>query len=139
MRSIHRFDQISGSVFVALLIVTQILSPLIHGHGGYEEPVRGFHLPGFENLSNISERMDIGSNSGFQYAGLELIISVASGIEAEYPDDLNFDDKEPFTPVPSVYKDIDLDTPAAKFNIPISHQLTFRSWALQPTRAPPQF
>ena len=139
LRSIHRFDKITGALLVALLIATQVLSPLIHGHGGYEEPIRGFHLPGFENLSRTSDRMDIGSDHGFQYAGLELIITVASGIEQDYPDASDFDDHDPSAFIHSFFGDNRRDAPVAYRHVPTVALPVIRGWLRQPGRAPPRF
>ncbi|MGH8548801.1 MAG: hypothetical protein ACRERU_09420 [Methylococcales bacterium] len=125
-------------LFVTLLVVTQILSPLIHGHGGYDEPIRGFHMPGFENLSRTGKRIDIGSTTGFQYSGLELIVSIASGIETKYQDELSFDGQGFFAMTPSVFAGVFLCTGApsqAWYLIPPIHH----GWAHQPSRAPPHF
>ncbi|MCI0654438.1 MAG: hypothetical protein L0Y38_06085 [Methylococcaceae bacterium] len=138
MRLIHRFDQISGPICVTLLIVTQILSPLIHGHGGYDEPIRGFHMPGFENLLLGGGAIDVGSTNGFRYSGLEVIVSVASGIETKYQDGLGFDGRDLIAPAVSAFAGVLVYTAAstqALYRIPaIQH-----GWAHRPPRAPPHF
>ncbi|MGH8557134.1 MAG: hypothetical protein ACRESZ_06655 [Methylococcales bacterium] len=136
MRFIHRFDRISGLIFVTLLIVTQSLAPLIHGHGGYDEPIRGFHMPGFENFSRIAGCVDIGSVHGFQYFGFELIIGVASGIETKHRIASGFDAKDLVAPPAPDFETTAIFTGAPSDNrferAPIQ-----RGWTHRPSRAPP--
>ncbi len=138
MRLIHRSDRISGPLVVILLIMTQSLLPLIHGHGGYAEPIRGFHLPGFESLSKMGAETGIGITD-IQYQGLDVIVSVACGIETRYPDAVNFDAQTLFAPIIPVFSGIMHSLTIAPSptrdltpTIPVG-------WTHLPSRAPPRF
>ncbi|MGH8474910.1 MAG: hypothetical protein ACRER2_03925 [Methylococcales bacterium] len=133
----HRFDRIGGLIFVTLLFVTQCLAPLIHGHGGYAEPIQGFHMPGFEKFSTGGGRVDIGSAHGFRYLGLELIISVASGIEAKDHHDAGFDRHNFFAPFREGIES-PVNFGGAYSIIRTPNPFLHRSWIHQPSRAPPQ-
>ncbi len=136
MRFIHRFDRITGLIFITLLIVTQSLSPLIHGHGGYDEPIRGFHMPGFEKFSKNAGRIEFGSAHGFQYSGLELIISVASGIETKHHNESSFDANDICAPLPEGIGGLSICTGAPSEAWRPSPPI-HRGWTHQPSRAPP--
>jgi hypothetical protein len=118
-----------------LLIVTQILSPLIHGHG-YGEPVRGFHLPGFEYLSRTVGEIDMTSANGFPDSGNGLIIGVASGIETKPSDTSDIDSRELLGFIALVLSSVFISESRlfqATFLIP-----EIRSgWTHHPSRAPP--
>ena len=83
MRLSTSLSRFSGTFFVILLLVTQSFLPLIHGHGGYDEPVAGFHMPGLEKLVRSGGAFDQGYSNGFYYPEIDLIVSVSSGIETK--------------------------------------------------------
>ncbi len=74
-------DQLVVHGFSALLALTQMFMPLIHSHGGYDEPASGIHIPALENIQRAFDHLHIGSTHGFQYSGREFIISVACGVK----------------------------------------------------------
>ncbi|MGR9106108.1 MAG: hypothetical protein ACU843_04165 [Gammaproteobacteria bacterium] len=126
-------------MFVMLLIVTQMLAPLIHGHGGYAEPIRGFHMPGFENFSRTAQEIAIGSATGLRGAGFELIISVASGIERKSPDGSGLEAQQVFAPNLAVLAlAISLPDTLLCPDFPPIPQLA-PTWSREHSRAPPQF
>lgn len=73
--------QLAVHGFSAFLVLTQMFTPLIHGHGGYDEPASGIHMPGLENIQRAFDYLHIGSTHGFQYSGREFIIGVACGVK----------------------------------------------------------
>jgi hypothetical protein len=73
--------QLAVHGFSAFLVLTQMFMPLIHGHGGYDEPASGIHMPGLENIQRAFDHLHIRSTHGFQYSGREFIIGVACGVK----------------------------------------------------------
>jgi hypothetical protein len=136
LRNLRRIGHCSGPFFVLLLIMTQSVLPLIHGHAGYAEPVRGFHLPGFERLSN--SRADTGASiTGVRYNGLDVIVSVASGIESKNPDALESETRTLFALIHPVFS-------GTMHSVTIARLLTQNvtpkipiGWASLRSRAPP--